>query len=465
MYYVRLLLFCFLLRAVSPQFFWSWQLSSSAFDLRLSFLIDLQAKTLIMLVLFISLCVFSFRESYLPDGGIRFYGVLLSFVSSMVVLIAGRRFVSILIGWDGLGVTSFILITHYDTTTNIRSAIVTFISNRLGDAVLIGFLVYYVVNGTTLLFHLEGVIFTLWIIAARTKSAQFPFRAWLPLAIDAPTPVSALVHRRTLVTAGLCLLSRVTEGTSSIISYIGALTFVLGAFCCCLASDLKKCVAYSTLANLGIIMTALGLGAKWMIIFHLITHALFKAGLFIISGKILINRHGRQDLRSVRSDGNLSKVLIVYFTLRSLGLVFIRTFFSKHNVINLLINTHRLSFITLLITSVGVILSAVYSFKIIGLLLSPNKKISSMNTPCKPPELALAVGSLLVGNWYNSSWLNEEPFTFSIPAYIGFAIVVLLLGSYGHLGSTTFYLNPSWDSQLLNKSLIKSIQCNKFYIL
>merc|ERR1711963_1373652 len=195
----------------------------------------------------------------------------------------------------GLGVTSFLLIVYYDRKTNNRSGIITFGVNRFGDAVLIRTLIFFIIEGRMFIGgrYLRVFLVVSYMLVSMTKRAQYPFSIRLPLAIDAPTPVSALVHRRTLVTAGLFLMARITpESYNPYLLLIGGVTLCVGGFCAVFSTDLKKLIANSTLSNLGLIAFILSLSNKTLMVLHLYTHALFKAGLFIRAGAILISRFG-----------------------------------------------------------------------------------------------------------------------------------------------------------------------------
>jgi len=273
------------------------------FNIDFSVALDCIAITRVLLVLFISGCVFLFSHVYMR-GDVnrdRFILLLAGFVLSMIILLIRRRIPLLLVGWDGLGVTSFLLIVYYDRKTNNRSGIITFGVNRFGDAVLIRTLIFFIIEGRMFIGgrYLRVFLVVSYMLVSMTKRAQYPFSIWLPLAIDAPTPVSALVHRRTLVTAGLFLMARIIpESYNPYLLLIGGVTLCVGGFCAVFSTDLKKLIANSTLSNLGLIAFILSLSNKTLMVLHLYTHALFKAGLFITAGAILIRRFGVQDRRA-----------------------------------------------------------------------------------------------------------------------------------------------------------------------
>ena len=215
----------------------------------------------------------------------------------------------LLLGWDGLGLSSYLLVIYFINDNSLRSGIITALSNRVGDALLIIAIIiaYPFLNFslfTVLPFTTIALALTL-TIASFTKRAQIPFSAWLPAAIAAPTPVSALVHSSTLVTAGIFLVFRFFNSISTF-SFFFPITFYFGVITCLIASlaaffesDLKKIIALSTLRQLGVIIIRMGLNQPYLAFFHLLTHALFKALLFICAGTIIHRSLRSQDIRHI----------------------------------------------------------------------------------------------------------------------------------------------------------------------
>jgi len=212
----------------------------------------------------------------------------------MVVLIFIGSLFGALVGWDGLGVTSFLLVIYFKNRKSLGRGIITALTNRIGDGFLLVLLGLRLVPS----YHTSYIISVLLILTAITKSAQFPFRSWLPAAIAAPTPVRALVHSSTLVTAGIYLLIRFNHFTTEWLIVLGSVTMAIAGFCACAEIDIKKIVALSTLSQLGVIFVGLSLSLKSLCFFHLMTHAMFKALLFICVGVGIHTVYGRQDFRS-----------------------------------------------------------------------------------------------------------------------------------------------------------------------
>lgn len=418
----------------------TFPLRVSIFSIDFSFIFDRMSIRGIGLVLLISGCVFLFSHVYM-SGDInanRFILLLAGFVLSILILLVSNSIPLLLVGWDGLGVTSFLLIIYYDRKTNNRSGIITFGINRFGDAVLIGTIVYFIRHGMMSIGFYLGVFITVsYIIVAMTKRAQYPFSMWLPLAIDAPTPVSALVHRRTLVTAGLFLLARLRPESFNIyLLLIGGVTLCVGGFCAVFSSDLKKLIANSTLSNLGLMRFILSLSNKNLILFHLFSHALFKAGLFITAGAILMNRFGAQDSRRLFGGSKeiplLSSLLRAFFV-SSTGLFFLSTFFSKHQIalVSQVLSVNILVFIMIF---VGVVLTTLYSLRFTFIIM--RDKIS-LSVSRKVPSLVilsigfLAVSSIFFGNFLGSSVLSSA-FCFELPLNAIIVLRVLFFLSYSN---------------------------------
>jgi len=261
--------------------------------------------------------------------------------------------------------------------------------NRFGDAVLITRLIFFIMEGRILIrvSQIRLALVISYIVVSFTKRAQYPFSIWLPLAIDAPTPVSALVHRRTLVTAGLFLIARIIpECYNCYLLLTGGFTLCVGGFCALFSTDLKKIIANSTLSNLGLIAFCLSLSNKGLMLFHLFTHALFKAGLFIIAGAILIRRFGVQDRRGLCGNGKNSSLLgslLRAFFLSSIGLFFLSTFFSKHQIV-LIIQIVPANIVPIVLLVLGIIFTVLYRLRLCYIILGRKVKIRlRMNTPVR----------------------------------------------------------------------------------
>jgi len=312
-------------------------------------LIDFYRIRFLFSVMLISRRVFTFRSSYIrvDKHFNRFHFLLSSFVASIILLVLSPNLVRILAGWDGLGVSSYLLVIYYTRAKSFNSGMVTFLSNRVGDSFMIMRVPYFIMlpslNRMEIPYFSDRpmTIIVVVILASLTKSAQIPFRAWLPAAMAAPTPVSSLVHSSTLVTAGVYLLFRferllVKLNLNIFVIIVGSLTMFIARTAAFFEIDIKKIVALSTLRQLGVIMTSIGAGYRNLAFFHLLSHAYFKALLFIRTGN-LIHAAGRfQDSRAM---GGMSEIIpftnrvLITASFRLCGLPFISAFYSKEIII------------------------------------------------------------------------------------------------------------------------------------
>nr|YP_011013891.1 NADH dehydrogenase subunit 5 [Arthurdendyus triangulatus]WPY71414.1 NADH dehydrogenase subunit 5 [Arthurdendyus triangulatus] len=308
---------------------------------------------------------------------VRFVIVLNSFVLSMVVLIISPSFFSFILGWDGLGFSSFILVSWYGCDVSRYASIKTFLTNRLGDGFLLVSLCFFVYQGHFgfLFFDylFNGLLILLFIVSF-TKSAHFPFSNWLPDAMAAPTPVSALVHSSTLVTAGLFLIFRFSYLYSPCLLHFvhnfGLWTLFLGSFGACFDYNSKKIVAYSTISQLGLMSFTLSLGLYSLCFFYIMAHALFKALLFIsIGGVITVNSHF-QDIRFLGGVwlSNPLVVFNVFFSLFSLmGFPFLSGFYLKELILGGVL-VQNLNFFSSLLFFFSILLTVYYSFRLFWVL-------------------------------------------------------------------------------------------------
>ena len=283
-----------------------------------------------------------------------------------------------LLGWDGLGVTSYLLVIFYQRNKSYNAGILTAITNRLGDVgLLISIRIFIYIGSWTYLYinFLENSFSNLFIyiiiISSITKRAQIPFSAWLPAAMAAPTPVSALVHSSTLVTAGVYLLIRINIiiiniNMSNILILIGILTIVIAGITAIIEIDIKKIIALSTLRQLGVMIIILGAGSPILSFFHLISHAFFKAILFICAGLIIHNIKDYQDIRKIGfryNNLNYSISIIIIANISLCGLPFLRGFYSKDLIIEIIFIKGKNIFILFLLFF-GTILTIIYSCRL-----------------------------------------------------------------------------------------------------
>ena len=295
---------------------------------------------------------------------------------SILVVIFVPNLFFVMLGWDGLGLVSFFLIVYYQNNSSIVSGIFTVLMNRLGDSFFLASLVILLYSSATLTpFSSSPVpllLLFLLLIAFMTKSAIFPFSSWLPIAIAAPTPISALVHSSTLVTAGLYLLIRFSyyfyssPELISLFTYLCIFTSLYAGLNRVFEMDMKKLIALSTLSHLGFIAMAFSVGLVYLSFFHLLAHALFKSLLFITMGDVMTNLNHSQDIRYLSKGATLtpfSSSLISISIVNLLGLPILSGFFSKDLILESL-NYSSSSLLVMVIMYVNVLLTYFYSFKL-----------------------------------------------------------------------------------------------------
>lgn len=362
-------------------------------------------------VLFISANVLRFSKIYISEEKYknRFTILVLLFILSINLLIFIPHFIILLLGWDGLGIVSFILVIYYQNSKSLGAGIITALTNRIGDVILLLAIAWTINQGHWLITNiwessiLKFQVITI-IIAAITKRAQIPFSRWLPAAIAAPTPVSALVHSSTLVTAGVFLMIRFYNFLHSlpyfnvIILFIAVSTIFIAGIRATTECDIKKIIALSTLSQLGIIITSIGLNAPNLAYFHIVTHALFKALLFICAGAFINEHLHTQDLRWI---GNLTHQIptantcITLANLALCGFPFIAGFYSKDLIVETSININNNLFIVI-ITFFSLGLTSFYSIRFsIVVLWGPNLSNSFIYVK---EQIKIIIPTILLGS-------------------------------------------------------------------
>nr|UBN08898.1 NADH dehydrogenase subunit 5 [Panesthia parva] len=335
-------------------YFIEWEIVSiNSSCVVMTLLLDWMSLLFLSFVFFISSLVILYSDYYMHgDYNMnRFIYLVLLFVMSMMFLIISPNMISILLGWDGLGLVSYCLVIYYQNVKSYNAGMLTALSNRIGDVALLMVIAWMLNFGSwNYIYYLECmsssfemiVISFMVVLAAMTSSAQIPFSSWLPAAMAAPTPVSALVHSSTLVTAGVYLLIRFSPSFSlslnTFLLLISSLTMFMAGIGANYEFDLKKIIALSTLSQLGLMMSIMSLGFAGLAFFHLLTHALFKALLFMCAGVVI---HSMKDSQDIRFMGNLpfqmpltsSCLMISNFAL--CGMPFLAGFYSKDLILEM----------------------------------------------------------------------------------------------------------------------------------
>ncbi|HEY1045915.1 MAG TPA: NADH-quinone oxidoreductase subunit L [Bacteroidia bacterium] len=435
------------------------------FDASFAFLLDPLSSIFLLVITGVGFLIHIFSVGYMKDddGFRRFFAYLNLFIFFMLVLVLGNNFVVMFIGWEGVGFCSFMLIGFwFKDQANNDAAKKAFVINRIGD---LGFLiamclVFYhfgTLNYTTLFKpgFLSGfsiptstltIITVCLFVGAMGKSAQIPLYTWLPDAMAGPTPVSALIHAATMVTAGIYMVARtnimfnMTPASLEFVAIIGAATALLGASIGMFQNDIKKVLAYSTVSQLGLMFLALGLGAYTAAVFHVVTHAFFKALLFLGSGSVIHSMSGEQDIRKM---GGLKKHMpITYFTflvgtVAIAGIPPLAGFFSKDQILAEAFAKNQVLFVIGMLVS---LMTAFYMFRL----------------------LYLTFHGRFRGTHDQEHHLHESPATMTVPLVIlsVFAVIAGFIGfphALGHkLGIENWfdhYLQPVLGSTTSHMSL------------
>src|SRR5437867_1485920 len=377
---------------------YTW-LVSDGIRFEIGFLIDRLSALMMVVVTFVSLMVHVYTVGYMADdpGYQRFFAYIALFTFSMVLLVMANNFLQLFFGWEAVGLVSYLLIGFWYTRESaIYANLKAFLANRVGDfgfVLGIGLILAYFgtleyapvfaqaakfesitlnVGGATT-WSLMSVICVCLFIGAMGKSAQVPLHVWLPDSMEGPTPISALIHAATMVTAGIFMVARMSplfelsDTALSVVMVIGAITALFMGFLGVIQNDIKRVVAYSTLSQLGYMTVALGASAYSVAVFHLMTHAFFKALLFLAAGSVIIGMHHDQDIRNM---GGLRKYMPITWITSLLGsLALIGTplfagFYSKDSIIEAVHASHLPGAgFAYFAVAAGVFVTAFYSFR------------------------------------------------------------------------------------------------------
>ena len=383
----------------------------------------------------------------------RFFAYLSLFSFAMLMLVTANNLVQLFFGWEGVGLASYLLIGYwYDRPSANRAAMKAFIVNRVGDLFFaVGIALVFALFGSVefpaifagiaehqgALYHLFGsnfrayeVIGVLLFLGAMGKSAQIGLHTWLPDAMEGPTPVSALIHAATMVTAGVFLMARMSPimesapGALSFVLFIGATTCIFAATVACVQTDIKRVIAYSTCSQLGYMFIAAGVGAYQASIFHLITHAFFKAMLFLCAGSVIHAMSDEQDMR--RMGGIWRKVPITYVcmwigSLAIAGIPFFAGYWSKDAILEAAFSAHTgVATYGFVMGTLAAFLTAFYSWRLLIMTFhgAPRADAHTMDhvhesTPWMTvPLMILAIGAVFAG-WALHGWfIGDEQVAF-----------------------------------------------------
>jgi NADH-quinone oxidoreductase subunit L len=483
-------------------------IAAGNFNLDFGFTADQVSIIMMVTVTTVSTLVHVYSMGYMDHdkGYNRYFSYLSAFVFSMMVLVMSDNFLGLFIGWEGVGVCSWLLIGHWyhkeDVPTSVNPAISpsyaaneAFVMNRIADlGMLIGiFMIYWNLGSLeydTVFANIgslsTGTITAIGIflfIGAMGKSAQFPLHTWLANAMEGPTPVSALIHAATMVTAGVYLVIRAHD-IYMLIPNVGYFIACLGAFVAIFAAsmalvnmELKRIIAYSTLSQLGYMFVAAGLGAYWIALFHLMTHAFFKSVLFLGAGNVM---HAMDDEKYINKMGGLGKympwtmwIMIVASTALA-GIWPLAGFFSKDKILETAFAEHH--YFLWIMLWIGAGMTAYYSFRLIMMVFTGKKNYGEEKHPHEAYKFVIAAMMPLailavISGFFEHSFYHYV--TAMLPEYhphVGtFAFLFLLVVTLGialggiFLAYTKFKDNGTFDD-FFKKIGVHNILANQYFI-
>ena len=493
-------------------FVYSW-ISSESFNVNIGFHVDALTTVMLLVITGVGFLIHVYSIGYMhgDEGYTRYFAYLNLFVFAMLILVLGNNYLMMFVGWEGVGLCSYLLIGFwYEKQSATDAGKKAFIVNRIGDfGFLLGmftlFAVFESLDFTTIfsgaetnkaveVFGVNGIMLAtlLLFVGAIGKSAQIPLYVWLPDAMEGPTPVSALIHAATMVTAGVYMIARSAllyeiANTGQVVAWIGVLTALFAAIIALKQNDIKRILAYSTVSQLGYMFVGVGVGAYASGIFHLVTHAFFKGLMFLTAGSVM---HAMANELDIRKMGGLRKKLpITHATflvgaLAIAGAPFLSGFWSKDEILHSAWGSSKIIYIIGLVTA---FLTAFYMFRLIFVTfygksrVEPDVESHLHESPAVMwiPLAILAIPSAFIGlllGWggHDESWFHnftksvfsfehgEEAHAEALGSAIPFMIISSIVGLAGIAFAWTRYKNRVPSAEPTNA--LQKLVANKFYI-
>lgn len=405
---------------------YTW-MSVGTFEAGFSFYLDGVSLVMMFIITGIGFLIHVYATGYMHKDAsyARFFAYMNLFVAAMLILVLGDNLLLLFMGWEGVGLCSYLLIGFwYTDSNNGYCARKAFVVTRVGDASMaLGLFLLFVTLGTLNIQEIlvlaqsqypvgSGIATAVTLLllgGAVGKSAQLPLQTWLPDAMAGPTPISALIHAATMVTAGVYLIARthvlyiLAPDVQYLVGVIGAITLLIAGFTALTQSDIKKVLAFSTMSQIGYMFLALGVGAWGSAIFHLMTHAFFKALLFLTAGSIILAMHHQQNIfkmGGLRKDLPWSHALFLIGTVALVALPFTSGFFSKEEILASALAHHEGGYLLWLAGVAGAFMTGLYSFRLYFLVFWGKKTHDGhevMGLHLQGPLVVLAVLSLVGG--------------------------------------------------------------------
>jgi NADH-quinone oxidoreductase subunit L len=449
---------------------------SGAFSSSLTFRLDELSAVMALVVTGVGLLIHVYSAGYLAEdrGHSRYFAYLNLFTFFMLVLVLASDIVLMFVGWEGVGLCSYLLIGFwFDRPAASKAGMKAFVVNRIGDAAFIIAILFLLATvgradiaainaapGAGLLSPaLVTLIAVLLFVGATGKSAQIPLYVWLPDAMEGPTPVSALIHAATMVTAGVYMVCRLSglyaasPAASSVVAWVGAITAVFAATMALVQNDIKRVLAYSTISQIGYMFIGCGVGAYAAGMFHLVTHAFFKSLLFLAAGSVIHALGGEQDMRRMGGLKNRLRVTFPVFLVGALaisGVPFLSGFFSKDAILTSAFAGGQYALYALGLG--GAVLTAFYMFRLIYMtfygedrtLLAPGRHVHESPRTMTVPLVILAVFSALAG-------------FIGLPVFFGERANVFGRFLEAVLGRAAHHLSPSTEAVLVLTATLSAL--------